>query len=53
MKLSLPVNRKTESLQFFLSGGALKTGDYTISNGYKISVLESGTFGDVIRVEKA
>ncbi len=53
MKLSLPANRKTESLQFFLSGGALKPGDYTISNGYKISVVESGTFGDVIRVEKA
>jgi hypothetical protein len=53
MKLSLPLNRKTESLQFFLSGATLKPGDYTISNGYKISVVESGTFGDVIRVEKA
>ena len=52
MKLALPNNRKTETIQFFLSGATLKPGDYTLSNGYKISVLESGTFGDVIKVEK-
>jgi hypothetical protein len=30
----------------------LKQGEFTISNGYKISIVESGTFGDVVKVEK-
>ena len=52
MKLSLAKNRQTTSNQFFLSGAALKSGDYTEILGHKITILESGTFGDVVKVEK-
>ena len=52
MKLALPNNRKIESTQFFLSDAPLRQGDYTTTNGLKISVVEAGTFGDVIKVEK-
>ena len=31
---------------------ALKVGESVISNGWKISVVESGDFGDVVKVEK-
>lgn len=31
----------------------LKNNDFVTTNGYKISLVESGTFGDVIKVEKA
>lgn len=52
MKLSLPTNRQVRSYPFFLGGAPLKKSDVTISNGYEISVIESGTFGDVIKVQK-
>ncbi len=52
MKLGLPKNRTATSAQFFLSGATLKKGDHTIIDGYKISVVESGTYGDVVKVEK-
>ena len=52
MKLALPKNRVPTSNQFFLSGAALKKGDYTEVLGYKITLIESGTFGDVVKVEK-
>lgn len=32
---------------------ALKLNEYVISDGWKISVIETGAFGDVVRVEKA
>jgi hypothetical protein len=35
-----------------LADAPLKLNESIISNGYKISVVESGNFGDVIRVEK-
>jgi hypothetical protein len=31
---------------------ALKAGEAVISNGWKITVVESGDFGDVVKVEK-
>ncbi len=37
---------------FKLSGGALKVGEFVQVEGYKISVVESGEFGDVVRVER-
>jgi hypothetical protein len=52
MKLSLPTNRQVTSYPFFLGGAPLKKGDVTTSNGLTISVIESGTFGDVIKVQK-
>jgi hypothetical protein len=53
MKLSLPIGRKVESTELFMASAPLKQGESTINNGYKITVVESGTFGDVIKVEKA
>lgn len=41
------------SRTFLNSDAALKQGEYALYGGYKITVLESGTFGDVVRVEKA
>ena len=53
MKLSLPIGRKVESNNLFMASAPLKQGESTLNNGYKITVVESGTFGDVIKVEKA
>ena len=56
MKLSLPTNRAVNSnpfaFGFFLGDASLRNGDRTTSNGYQIEVVESGTFGDVVKVEK-
>jgi hypothetical protein len=35
-----------------MAGAALKKGDSTTSNGITFTILESGTFGDVIKVSK-
>ena len=51
-KLSLPVGRSVSSDPFFMASYPLKQGEFTISNGYKITIIESGTFGDVVKVEK-
>jgi hypothetical protein len=53
MKISLPIGRKVEGNRIFMASAPLKQGESTITNGYKITVVESGTFGDVIKVEKA
>jgi hypothetical protein len=42
-----------ERRDFALSDAPLKLGESITSNGFKITVVESGDFGDVIRVEKA
>jgi hypothetical protein len=52
MKLSLPVGRKVESNPFFMASYPLKQGESTVSNGYRFTIEESGTFGDVVKVEK-
>jgi M6 family metalloprotease-like protein len=52
MKLSLPLGRNVNSNPFFMASYPLKSGDSTITNGYQITILESGTFGDVVKVEK-
>ena len=52
MKVSLPTNRSVENLPFFLASAPLKVGESTTTNGYRISVTESGNFGDLISVEK-
>jgi hypothetical protein len=31
----------------------LKQGESTITNGYKITIVESGTYGDVVKIERA
>ena len=40
------------SRTFINSDAALKEGEYTTYQGWKISVIESGEFGDVIKIEK-
>jgi hypothetical protein len=52
MKLSLPIGRPIERNELFMASAPLKQGEGTINNGFKITVVESGTFGDVIKVEK-
>ena len=52
MKLSLPIGRNVNNKPFFMASYPLKQGEFTISNGYKITIVESGTFGDVVKVEK-
>lgn len=56
MKLSLPTNRELDSnpfkYGFYLGDAPLRNGDKTVSNGYEISVIESGNFGDVIKIQK-
>jgi hypothetical protein len=46
-----PTNRPCKSLR--LNDGALKKGDFVKISGLKITVIESGDFGDVIKVEKS
>ena len=52
MKLSLPIGRTIEGNELFMASAPLKQGESTLNNGYKITVVESGTFGDVIKIEK-
>jgi len=53
LKLVLPENLNLVDNSFFLSDASLQSGDSVITNGYKITVVESGNFGDVVRIEKA
>jgi hypothetical protein len=53
MKLSLPTNRiVNSSYPFFMADAALRKGDTTTTNGITFTIIESGTFGDVIKVSK-
>ena len=52
MKLILPTNRNPNQPPFFLSQAPLRAGESVVSNGFKITVVESGNFGDVVKVEK-
>jgi len=55
MELKLPDNRNLPSqasrTPFFMSNAAFKIGESIEVDGVKISVVESGAFGDVIKVE--
>jgi hypothetical protein len=59
MYVSLPSSRKITnrtlpsiSRAFQNSDAALKLGESTTVGGYKITIVESGTFGDVVKVER-
>jgi len=52
MKLSLPVERTIERSELFMASAPLKQGESTLNNGYKITVVESGSFGDVVKIER-
>ena len=43
----------TLNSNFVLGNAAMKVGESITTNGIKVSVIESGTFGDIIKVEKA
>ena len=53
MKLVLPTNRDPNKGPFFLAEATLRQGESVLSNGHRITVLESGNFGDVVKVEVA
>ena len=51
-----PANRTTSiyaNKNFVLADAPLKLGESITTNGIKVTVIESGSFGDVIKVEKA
>jgi hypothetical protein len=52
MKLVLPKNRNPNKGPFFLAEAPLRVGESINSDGVIITIIESGTFGDVIKVEK-
>lgn len=53
MKLSLPIGRQVNlNGPFFMADVPLKQGEATELLGRRVTVVESGTFGDVVRVEK-
>jgi hypothetical protein len=52
LKLVLPTNRNPDQPPTWLSQATLREGESVVSNGHKITIVESGTFGDVIKVEK-
>jgi hypothetical protein len=53
MKLVLPKNRNPNKGPFFLAEAPLRVGETINSDGVTITIIESGTFGDVIKVEKS
>lgn len=52
MMLLNPSNRSTRSTLFEGSNSVLKLNDYIVYNNIKITVIEAGAFGDVIKVER-
>jgi hypothetical protein len=53
LKLIPPTNRNPNQGKFFMGEATLRQSESVISNGFKITVVESGTFGDVVKVERA
>jgi len=51
--LVLPTNRDTNKGPFPFAEATLRLGESVVTNGQKITVIESGNFGDVVKVEKA
>jgi hypothetical protein len=52
MKLILPKNRSPGTVPYTFAEAPLRKGESVIYEGVKISIIESGNFGDVIKVEK-
>lgn len=52
MKLILPQNRSAGTIPYTFAEAPLRIGESVIYEGVKISIIESGNFGDVIKVEK-
>jgi hypothetical protein len=52
MKLVLPKNRNPNKGPFFLAEASLRVGETVFTDGVTITIVESGTYGDVIKVER-
>jgi hypothetical protein len=52
MKLILPQNRSAGTIPYTFAEAPLRIGESVIYEGVKISIIESGNFGEVIKVEK-
>jgi hypothetical protein len=52
MKLVLPKNRNPNQGPFFLAEAPLRVGESVSTDGVTITIVESGTYGDVIKVER-
>ena len=52
MKLILPQNRSAGTIPYTFAEAPLRMGESVIYEGVKISIIESGDFGDVVKVEK-
>lgn len=52
MKLILPTYRNAAQGPFFLAEAPLRNGESVTYEGVKITIVESGNFGDVVKVEK-
>jgi hypothetical protein len=52
MKLILPQNRSPGTVPYTFAEAPLRKGESVNYEGVKISIIESGNFGDVIKVEK-
>jgi len=52
MKLILPQNRSAGTIPYTFAEAPLRKGESIIYEGVKISIVESGDFGDVVKVEK-
>ena len=52
MKLILPENRSAGTIPYTFAEAPLRMGESVVYEGVKISIVESGTFGDVVKVEK-
>jgi hypothetical protein len=53
MKLILPKNRSAGTEPYAFAEAPLRKGESVTYEGVKISITESGNFGDVVKVEKA
>ena len=52
LKLVLPNDRNPDQPPTWLSQATLRQGESVVSNGHKITIVESGTFGDVVKIDK-
>jgi hypothetical protein len=52
LKLVLPNDRNPDQPPTWLSQATLRQGESVVSNGHKITIIESGTFGDVVKIDK-
>lgn len=52
MKLILPTTRNAPKGPFYFAEAPLRNGESVTYEGVKITVVESGNFGDVVKVEK-